>query len=77
MASRLSSPAIAGFLDRNYRYRSVATQYPHDDELAPILQTGRKILHLGLTSVAFLWYEFTAVWHKPPDHGAGIGKHFM
>ena len=26
----VASPAVVGFLDRNYRYQSAATQTPHD-----------------------------------------------
>ena len=29
--------AVIGFLDRNYRYKSVATQVPHDAGWEPIL----------------------------------------
>ena len=28
--------AVVGFLDQGYRYKSVATQIPHDAELAPV-----------------------------------------
>jgi hypothetical protein len=37
MWSNMSSfPAISGFLDQDYYYKSVATHTPHDAELAPI-----------------------------------------
>ena len=34
-------------LDRNFRYKSVNTQIPHDDGLASIPYTGRKLLPTG------------------------------
>ena len=37
-----SLPAVVGYLDQNYRYKSVASQILHDDELTPI--PDRKIL---------------------------------
>ena len=35
----------AGFLDRDYRYKSVPTQIPHNFGLALVPYTGRKLLY--------------------------------
>ena len=37
-------PLASNFLDQNYRHKSAATQIPHDDGLALLSCTGRKIL---------------------------------
>ena len=39
-----SPPAVVGFLDRNYHYKSVATQILHDAGFAPFANSGRKFL---------------------------------
>ena len=39
-----SLPVVVGFPDRDHRYKSVATQIPHDVGLAPIPDTRQKNL---------------------------------
>ena len=43
------------FLDRNFRYKSVATQIPHDAQFAPIPYTGRKILPHRRSNCCSMW----------------------
>ena len=43
MISTSSSPAIAYFLERNVRWKSVATHFPHVTELKPMIITCWKI----------------------------------
>ena len=35
----VGSPAVVGFLDKNYRYKSIANQNPHEPMLAPFPNT--------------------------------------
>ena len=58
----VDSLAIVGFLDRDYRYRSVSTQIPHDAGLAPITYTGWKFVPIRN-------------WTTAPSHST-IGKHY-
>jgi hypothetical protein len=44
----IESPAVVGFIDRNYRYKSVPTQISHDIGLAPIPYNGRKSTTQGI-----------------------------
>ena len=37
------TPDVIGFLDRDYRFKSVATQIPHEAGFAAISYTGRKL----------------------------------
>ena len=39
-----SPPAVFFFLDRDYRYKWIVIQIPHNAELVPILFSGRKFL---------------------------------
>jgi hypothetical protein len=48
-------PAVLGFLYRDYSYKSVATQIPHDAELAPTPYTNLKFSQLHSTSKAWPW----------------------
>jgi hypothetical protein len=50
MYGELVAPSVVvGFLDRDYRYKSVATQIPHDTWLIPIPYTGQKLIpHRGI-----------------------------
>jgi hypothetical protein len=47
-----NSPAVVGIQDQDYRYRSVAIQIPHGDELAPIPYTRTVILNNNTFSAA-------------------------
>ena len=44
MVTKPSTLAVVGFLDRNYRYKSVTIQIAHKTGMAHILTTGRKFL---------------------------------
>jgi hypothetical protein len=43
MLSKSSYPVVVSFLDRNYRYKSVGTQIPHDPLMEPFSYTEKKI----------------------------------
>ena len=47
MVSTAIPLSIIGNLDRNFRYKSVAVQIPHGDELQPIPYTDEKSSHTG------------------------------
>ena len=50
-------PAISGFLDLNYHYKSVATKIPHNAGLALTPYTGEKFLpHWGLNQCKYSLY---------------------
>ena len=38
------TPAVIGFQERNYRYKSITTQITHDARLSQIPYIGRKLL---------------------------------
>jgi hypothetical protein len=56
-------------LDWDYRYKSAATQIPHDAVLAPIPYTDGKFFPTGVRICSAS--RSTAVLVKPRDHGAG------
>ena len=50
----VETPAVFGFVNYDYRSKSVATQIPYDAELTPIPYTDRKSSPTGdRTSVSF------------------------
>ena len=52
VVSTLNHPAVVDFVERNYRYKSVTTQIPHDAGLVPIPFTGRRFLPCGNQTAA-------------------------
>jgi hypothetical protein len=46
-----SPPAVVGFLDRNYHYKSVATQILHDTGLTPIHPAGERTQNTACEAV--------------------------
>ena len=69
-SSMSSSQTIVGFKDRDYRYKSIATQIPPNIGLAPIPYTGRTIFPHRLSN-----QRHTSSKLKPRDHGARTNTH--
>ena len=49
----LVSTAVIDFLERNYRYKSIANQIPHDAGLATVPYTGRKYSILEIEPASY------------------------
>ena len=70
-----SLPAVAGFLERNYCYKSGASQIQHEEELVPVPYTCRNVLPLwGWNEHRISLYGFKVVSLKPREHRQGKPK---
>ena len=63
----VASLAVVGFLDRDYSYKSVYTQIPHDG-LAPIPYTGQKSSPTGYRTSTVSRY-INSKQRKPRSYG--------
>jgi hypothetical protein len=67
-----SHPVVVGFLDRNYRYKSVTIQIPHDVGLTSMPYTGQKSSPIEYRTSATFENEIEAVVLKPSGHGTSF-----
>ena len=72
MVTILSHSVILGFLDRDYHYKSRATQIRHDAGLTPIPYIRKFLPHRESNLRRPPYYEFKAVRLKLRDHGPSL-----
>ena len=68
-ACRQPPPQVVDLIDRNYSYKTAATQIPHNARLAPKPHTSRKFLPKPEPESAL--HPVVRIQIKPRDCGAG------